>query len=52
MFLIGIRKKHLHDTISKRLRSKFSKYVENKCLYILVYVPKKSFVQFSSGGDE
>ena len=52
MLLIGIRKKHLHRTISKRLRTKFSKYLENKCSYILVYVPKKSFVQFFSGGNE
>ena len=33
------QKKLLHWTISRRSRTTFSKYLENKCLYIPVYLP-------------
>ena len=31
------QKKHLHYTISKRLRTAFSKHLESKCLYISIH---------------
>ena len=36
-------KKHLHCTISRRLRTSFSKHLESKCLYIPVYLRKKIY---------
>ena len=44
VFLVGVKKKHLHCTISRCLRTGFSKHSESKCLYILVNFCKKIFV--------
>ena len=36
MFLVSVRKKHLHCTISRHPRIAFSEHMESKCLYIPV----------------
>ena len=41
---VWCQKKHLHCTISWRSKTAFLKHFENKCLYISVYLHKKSFV--------
>ena len=46
--LVGVRKIHLHCTISRHPRTALSKHFESKCLYISVYLRKKRF--FPSGG--
>ena len=43
-FSVWCKKKHLHCTISWRPRTTFLKYFESKCLYISVYLSKKSLV--------
>ena len=44
MFLFSVRKKHLHCTSSKRLRTAFLKHFVSKYLYISVYPRQKIFV--------
>ena len=39
--LVGVRKKHLHCTFSRRPRTAFSKYWESKCRCIPVCLHKK-----------
>ena len=51
MFLVGVRKKHLHYTIYKRQGTGFSKHLERKCLYIPVPLRKKIFEKLLSGGE-
>ena len=54
MFLVGVRKKHLHCTISRRPRTAFSKQLESRCLHIPVNLCWRIFVHrhrnFLSGG--
>ena len=45
MFLLGVRKKHLHCTISWRPRTTFLKHFESKNLSISVYLSKKFLFQ-------
>ena len=44
MFLVDVRKKHLHCSISRPPRTAFMKDLESKFLYIPVNLPKKIFI--------
>ena len=44
MFLVDLRKKYFHCTISRCLRITFSKHFESKSLYIPVHICKKTLV--------
>ena len=43
MFLVGVRRKHLHCPISRRPITAISKHWESKCLYIPVYLRRKNY---------
>ena len=44
MFLVSVRKKHLHCTISRRPSTVISKHLECKCLYIPINLCRNIFV--------
>ena len=44
VLLFGVRKKHLHCTISWRPKTAFFKLFKSKCLYIYVYLYNRCFI--------